>query len=122
MSLRLLLSILPGVFVTAGLLGCNSYTTESASDDSASESPSVTPVVDVSPAALAQLAKADQLDGQADQVITRCYSCELGMDGHQEHAVTMGDYTAHFCSEYCQSHFVENAEDVVKNTSMPEEE
>lgn len=99
-----------------GLVGCGGPTADSES----SSTPATTPVVNVSDEAAALLAKADSLDGATDQVIGKCYTCALGMDGDKANSVKVGDYTAHFCSEACSEHFVENAEELVKTTEIPE--
>jgi len=61
--------------------------------------PSATPAATVPDAAVLQ--KADLADGVEDKVVSKCASCALGMDGDPAHAVQVGDYSMHFCSESC---------------------
>lgn len=68
------------------------------------------PVVPAAPAVLAadvvaKLAKADAVDGKADKVVSKCAGCSLGMDGVPAHALTVGDYTMHFCKAGCLAPF-----------------
>ena len=63
-----------------------------------------------SPALEAVLAAADHVDGEDDKVVKRCAGCKLGMDGSEEHALAVADYTLHFCSADCKQAFAEDAE------------
>ena len=51
------------------------------------------------------LAKADQVNGTADKIVTKCARCNLAMDGTKEHALKVGEYTLLFCSEDCKQTF-----------------
>lgn len=93
-------------------LGCSPTT---SSDDATT----ATPVVNVSETALAKLAEADKLDGSEDKVIHHCYSCALGMEGSDENTVSVGPYTAHFCSEACVDHFLTDPEKNITDTEIP---
>jgi hypothetical protein len=69
----------------------------------------------------AKLAKADQLDGEADKVIKRCASCSFSMDGSSEHTLKAMDYTMHFCTEACANKFAENMTESIRTMTVPEE-
>src|SRR5262245_44814282 len=51
-----------------------------------------------------RLSAADLVDGTADHTIERCPGCGLAMPGTSEHAVAVGEYSLHFCSEGCKEH------------------
>jgi len=53
----------------------------------------------------AKLAKADAVDGQVDQVITKCAGCSLAMDGSPEHTMKLSGFTLHLCSASCKTRF-----------------
>ncbi len=57
------------------------------------------------PKVLAVLAKADAADGKTDQVVSKCVTCGLAMDGKAEHAATVGSYKVHLCSADCKGSF-----------------
>jgi hypothetical protein len=67
------------------------------------------------------LARADQVDGAADHVVSRCPGCQLHMPGTEAHTVQMGDYALHFCSEDCKSRFGKDLEKSVLALAVPEE-
>jgi len=73
------------------------------------------------PAIAAKLAAADLLDGSEDQTVHKCSGCALNMDGNAEHAIKVGDYAMHFCSEFCTSGFAENTAEKITNLPVPEE-
>lgn len=52
-----------------------------------------------------RLAAADAADGAEDQIVSKCYSCQLAMKGKEEIATQVNDYTVHFCSENCRTLF-----------------
>jgi hypothetical protein len=56
----------------------------------------------------AKLALADMADGTADQVVTLCAACALGMTGSAEHALEVHGYVMHFCSDGCRKPFAED--------------
>jgi hypothetical protein len=100
------------LLVTLPFLGC----------DAKKEVPSV--VVEskgptLSQAALTRLEEADRLDGKEDHVVGKCYVCNLGMDGSDEHSVEVGGYTAHLCSKFCQKQFAKSTEQIVLSTEVP---
>lgn len=93
------------------LIGCNSNDkTEAVAKTTSADDKSVL---------VSKLQQADQLDGNEDHVIGKCYVCGLGMDGKAEHATEFQGYTAHLCSEMCCNHFKEHAEEVIEKTSIP---
>lgn len=56
-------------------------------------------------ASAAVLDKADQKDGAADKVVTKCPGCMLSMDGKAENALNVDGYELHFCSDSCKMNF-----------------
>jgi len=77
------------------------------------------------PAAQAQidsiLAGADRVDGAADHVVSRCAGCQLHMQGNEAHALQMGAYAMHFCSEDCKTRFGKEVEKSVLALEIPAE-
>jgi hypothetical protein len=67
------------------------------------------------------LAKADAVDGTEDKVVSRCAGCSLGMSGSEQHALKVGEYEMHFCSDGCKSGFSEDTEKAVMAMKIPEE-
>lgn len=65
-----------------------------------------------------RLAAADRLDGSEDQVVHRCVSCNLHMDGSAEHAVTVDGYTLHLCSEACRARTAADPREVVMTAQI----
>ena len=74
------------------------------------------PVVDVE----AKLALADEFDGVADRVVSRCAACSLRMDGSAEHALQFAGYELHFCSAGCLESFSADAEARISALVIPE--
>jgi hypothetical protein len=74
------------------------------------------PVVDVG----AKLALADEFDGVADRVVSRCLSCSLRMDGSAEHAVQFAGYELLFCSAGCAESFAADPEAGILALVIPE--
>lgn len=74
------------------------------------------PVVDVG----AKLALADEFDGVADRVVSRCPSCSLRMDGSAEHAVQFAGYELLFCSAGCAESFAADPEAGILALVIPE--
>ncbi len=67
------------------------------------------------------LASADRVDGAADHVVSRCPGCQLHMQGSEAHAVQMGAYAMHFCSEDCKARFGKDVEKSVLALEIPAE-
>jgi len=66
-----------------------------------------------------KLASADALDGTTDQVVERCSGCRLGMNGKADHAIHVGDYTLHMCSESCKAAFGKDLEANITALEIP---
>ncbi len=66
------------------------------------------------------LAKADQVDGTEDHVVSKCPGCALAMDGKEDHALEVEDYELHFCSDRCRDGFTENTAEAVMALTVPE--
>lgn len=77
--------------------------------------------VQVDDAIKAKLAKADALDGKADNVIARCALCRFRMDGDAEHSVQVGDYMMQFCGPHCQETFGKDPAQHLSAMVIPEE-
>lgn len=105
-------------------VGCSS---EPATDEHAAGSPDPHAQAAETHEAVAQadleiiLAKADAVDGATDKVISKCAGCALGMPGSAAHAVKVGEYEMHFCSDDCKSGFSEEPEKAVMALQIPEE-
>ena len=67
------------------------------------------------------LAKADLVDGSADQVISKCPNCALAMDGSPDHALEVSGYTLHFCSAECKETFAADTTASILAMKLPEE-
>jgi hypothetical protein len=67
------------------------------------------------------LARADQVDGTADHVVSQCPGCQLHMPGTEAHAIQAGEYALHFCSEDCKSRFGKDLDKSVLALAVPEE-
>ena len=59
---------------------------------------------------LAQLKKADLLDGKEDKVVTKCAACSLGMDGSTDHKNELHGYEMHYCSAKCKEAYDKDGE------------
>ena len=92
-------SVLAIAFLMLAVAGCGGGEKDapSPSGDPAAAQPSA--------AGLAVLAKADAADGATDKVVSKCLTCNLGMEGNSEHVATLGDYKLHLCSPECKSGF-----------------
>ncbi len=66
------------------------------------------------------LAKADQVDGTEDHVVSKCPGCALAMDGNEDHSLEVEDYELHFCSDRCRDGFTENTAEAVMALKVPE--
>ena len=77
------------------------------------------PEVVVTPEMAEVLAKADALDGQSDKIVSLCASCALGMDGSNEHALPVGEYTMCFCADDCKQAFSEDIRQSVLGMKLP---
>ena len=66
------------------------------------------------------LAKADQVDGTADKIVSKCAACDLAMDGVTEDALKVGQYTLLFCSDDCKQAYAKDLEKSVLAIKLPE--
>jgi YHS domain-containing protein len=66
------------------------------------------------------LAKADEFDGQADKVVSKCAGCALAMDGSPDYAVTAYGYTLHMCSAHCKETFEKDPTKAILAMKVPE--
>jgi len=69
-----------------------------------------------------RLAAADLVDGTADRTVERCPGCGLAMPGTSEHALAVGDYSLHFCSEGCKERFSQDLEGSLMALAVPSED
>jgi hypothetical protein len=107
------------VLVIAAAPGCRKEETPEAKSPAVAAQPAADTAI---PAELeAKLAKADQLDGEADKVIKRCASCSFSMDGSSEHTLKAMDYTMYFCTEACANKFAENMTESIRTMTVPDE-
>jgi YHS domain-containing protein len=66
------------------------------------------------------LAKADEVDGKADKVVSKCAICALSMDGSPEHSLETAGYTLHFCSAHCKDAFAHDATKSILAMKFPQ--
>ena len=71
---------------------------------------------------LAQLAAADAVDGTTDKVVSKCLTCNLGMDGDAAHTATAGDYKLHLCSDHCKAGFEKDPAGALAAVKIPKSE
>lgn len=90
--------------LATGMASCSKKESSTTPTPKKAEKPAASPA-DSQAEVVAKLAKADALDGQTDNVVTRCASCVLRMDGKPEHSLKALDYTLHFCTENCAHEF-----------------
>lgn len=96
------------------LAGCGG---ESVSYDEPAEAASF----ELTPELEAKLASADRVDGEEDHVVAQCPGCGLAMEGEADHAIDVGDYALHFCSDTCQDNFSEDVKGSLVALVVPEE-
>jgi hypothetical protein len=70
-------------------------------------------------ALLEKLSAADELDGVADRVVSKCGGCALTMDGSEENVLEVAGYEMRFCSKECKDKFARNPEDTVLTLTIP---
>lgn len=66
------------------------------------------------------LAKADQFDGLADKIVSKCAACALAMDGSPDYAVTAHGYTLHMCSAHCKESFEKDMDRSILAMNVPD--
>ncbi|MFQ5599649.1 MAG: hypothetical protein ACE5G2_03755 [Candidatus Krumholzibacteriia bacterium] len=101
------------VIAILAMLGCSR-------EEPAESEETVTGEATISADVASILARADQLDGTADKVLSKCAGCGFAMDGSPEHAVKVGEYEMHLCSEKCKASFAEDASKSVLALEIPE--
>ena len=114
--LRTLATVAMAMLVMAGLSGCAEKAGEHAEEAKSHAAKAV------STAANAQLALADQVDGTEDKVVHNCAGCKLAMAGKADHALQVGDYAMHFCTEPCKEGFAEDVEKSLLALEFPQAE
>ena len=95
-------------------------TAEPAEQAEAAKEPAEEVVTQIDALLKVKLAAADQLDGTADKIVSKCASCALSMDGKKEHSLKVDEYTLYFCSEKCKSAFAENTIESIKSLKIPD--
>lgn len=116
-------ALIPGlaalVLLIVPAIGCGGGESYEPADAPA-ETSEVEAPADPEPGLEAKLALADEVDGTADKVVSRCPACGLGMDGSPDHALTVAGYELHFCSEGCRDGFAEDPEAKILALAIPE--
>jgi hypothetical protein len=107
----LLTGVCAALFLLAAAAGCSS--SEPVEEQVAAEVDAVVEEAPAVDAVSAKLALADMADGTADQVVTLCAGCALGMEGSAEQAVEVHGYVMHFCSEGCRKPFAEDPDTAI---------
>lgn len=83
----------PSLLCALLLVSCGDKEAVAGTPSPAAQTPAA-PTADV----LTKLAAADEFDGKADKVVSKCPACKLGMDGHAENELAVGDYKLMFCN------------------------
>ena len=99
-------------FVMAIAVGCGGQESDTPAADVSHETESGGDAVAQS-AMMTILASADNADGTADKVVSKCAGCKLGMDGSADYALTVEGYEMHFCGADCKSHFADDTKNAV---------
>ena len=102
--------------VTVAFVGCRKETAE--------PSPALAPATAASKdkmAIRARLAEADLVDGEADHIVSKCASCEPGMDGSHEHGIKIAGYELLFCSADCKDEFAKDTNASILALVIPED-
>jgi hypothetical protein len=121
----LILAMTCGLLLTLGCSGHGPASHDSSggeADHPVDEAPQATTTapIETTPEVEAKLALADAVDGNEDHVVSRCGGCSLAMDGSSDHAVVVGDYEMHFCSDSCKGHFEDNTIDAILAMAVPQ--
>ena len=111
-------SVLAIAFLVLAVAGCEGGNKEASLPSGEDPGPAATP--QPSAAGLAVLVKADAADGAADKVVSKCLTCNLGMEGSAEHVATLGDYKLHLCSDECKAGFEADPEKALLALKLPE--
>lgn len=117
---RILMALSAMTVILASLAACGGSGTTEGETPQVEQAPAAeAPAVDET-AVLAVLAKADEMDGSVDHVVSKCPGCALAMDGSPDHALEMHGYELDFCSEGCKARFAEHAEEALLALQIPE--
>ncbi len=111
-------SVLAIAFLVLAVAGCEGGNKEASPPSGDPASTVATP--QPSAAGLAVLVKADAADGAADKVVSKCLTCNLGMEGSAEHVAMLGDYKLHLCSDECKTGFEAAPEKALLALKLPE--
>jgi YHS domain-containing protein len=103
------------------LVGCGGGETTPEEESSTTGSQPADEAAADAEAIATKLAAADALDGNVDQIVTRCASCALLMDGKKDHAVEYEGYTLYFCREGCKERFEKDMEGMLVALEIPEQ-
>jgi len=98
--------------------GCGPGTGESVSEEDLAE-PAVEADASSRQDVEAKLALADEFDGAADGVVSRCPGCGLAMEGSEEYAVRLAGYEIRFCSAGCKKTFEADPEAAILALALP---
>ena len=109
-------SVLAIAFLVLAVAGCEGGGTEAPSGEDPGPGAGPQP----SAAGLAVLVKADAADGAEDKVVSKCLTCNLGMEGSAEHVAMLGDYKLHLCSDECKAGFEAAPEKALLALKLPE--
>jgi len=115
------------LLLTAMLVGCGEH--EATHEKSTAAEPAAEPAAEAATPATfemteeigAKLAAADLVDGEEDKVVSNCPGCSLAMEGSHEHALPVGDYSLHFCSDSCMEDFAKDVGESVIAMAVPAE-
>ena len=115
------------ILVAVAMTACGGAATSYDEPASAAAEPAAEPAAEAGPvepteAMLATLTAADGADGATDHVVAKCPGCALAMEGSADHALQVGDYALHFCSDSCRDHFAEDVEGKLVALAVPEPE
>lgn len=113
-----MLPFLTASCLVLALAGCESGEQSTPPGDSGDSDN--TAAAQPSAAGLAALAKADAVDGATDKVVSKCLTCNLGMDGSPDHVAKVGDYELHLCSAHCKDGFEADPEKALLAVQIPE--
>jgi len=86
------------------LAGCTDHSTRHDGEEGHA---AVTPV-EAGSELEAVLMRADAVDGSEDRVVSRCPGCALAMGGKADHALHVGEFAVHFCSDRCEERFADD--------------